>query len=98
VNRRGDGVEKTLTSVRREVNSDMRSGSDRACDFYIEHYFAIGTIRIARRRILSVGYGYSGDFGLRIDVELFEISGQIGMLITTTQFDQRDRLPGTISG
>src|SRR5262249_12254821 len=54
MNRSGDRVEKALIRVRRKVHRDVSGWSDRAGYLDIEHYFAVGPVRIARRMILAV--------------------------------------------
>ncbi len=63
MNRGGDGIEKSGIRVRRKVHRDRCLRHNRSDHFDIQHHFAIRTVRIAGRRILSMVDRNRGDRG-----------------------------------
>jgi hypothetical protein len=97
MHRRGDGIEEALVGVGREVNRDLRPGRDGADHFDIEQHLAIGAVRIAHRLVAGAVHRDRGHARRGTDFQLAEIGGEVGGLVSASQFDYGDRLPRSAS-
>jgi hypothetical protein len=94
VDRGEDRVGETLVGVRCEVHGDPSAGSDRPDNLHIKHHFAVGTIRVACRRVRGAIHpdGHDGRHGLP---GLGEVLLEILLASATTELDDGNALTGS---
>src|SRR5882757_6665198 len=88
----GDGVDEALVGVGGEVDDDFSAGCYGGGDFDVEHDFAVGAVGVGGGVFCAVDRdcGYGGGFL----AEGFEVGGEVGGLVASSQFDDADGLAG----
>lgn len=92
----GDGVQEPVVGVGREVHKLPRPWGDSTSDLDVEQHFTVGTVRILARH---VGCTVDADRRhlRRAALQTREIRVEIALPETAAQFDDGDRLPGTVA-
>src|SRR5438132_7829151 len=97
MNGSGNCVEKTLIGIGGEIHRDVRRGSNRAGNLYVQHHLAVGSVRIAGRMILSMVDRYGHDLGTR-NADFGKILLQVRRPITTSELNYADAFSLTVAG
>src|SRR6266849_1168563 len=94
------GADRSLepqVSIGGKVDGKFALWHYRTRNLYIEHHFAVSTLGIASRLVLSP-IDRDGDNAGQRDCDLLEVSFEIAGPETATKLDDGDSLPGAVQG
>ena len=72
------------------------AGCDGAGDFDIEHNLAVGAVGVAGGIVAAAADRNGGDGWRGGEIELVPVGGEIGLGVTSAEFDESDTLAGSI--